>query len=78
MTLTMCVTTGTGDAKKRAFCGVTAAPDDSSASRSAPKITGMRLSRISPAGTGQRSRGRRTDVAAEVMVSVDMAGPFAG
>ncbi len=47
----MCVTTGMGEAKNRAFCGVTFAPPVSSVSRAAPAITGMRLRTIKATGT---------------------------
>src|SRR4051812_8178640 len=58
--LPMCVTTGTGEAKNRAFCGVTAAPPVNSVRRAAPAMTGMRLRKIKAAGTGHWARGRRT------------------
>ncbi len=61
VTLTMWMTTGTGEAKNRAFCGVMAAPPVSSVSRAAPAITGIRLRRIRAAGTGHCGPGRLTD-----------------
>ncbi|GGL15790.1 hypothetical protein Sme01_21180 [Sphaerisporangium melleum] len=51
MTLTMCSTTGSGEAKYRALSAVTAAPPISSLRRIAPATTGTRLSATSPAGT---------------------------
>jgi hypothetical protein len=51
VTLTIWTTTGAGEAKNRAFCGVMAAPPTSSDIRDAPAATGMRLRRISAAGT---------------------------
>ena len=60
VTLTIWTTTGTGEAKNLAFCGVTEAPPASSAIRDAPAITGMRLRRIRAAGTAHEGprRGR--------------------
>jgi hypothetical protein len=46
----MCRSTGTGMAKNWAFSGVSSAPPVSSATRTPPAATGMRLSMISPAG----------------------------
>lgn len=51
LTLRMCSTTGRGDAKNRAFSGVTSAPPVNSAMRTAPAINGTALSTISAAGT---------------------------
>ena len=50
MTAGMWISTGTGESKNRSLAGVTAAPPASSASRSDPKITGMMLMKIKPAG----------------------------
>ncbi len=72
MTAGMWISTGTGESKKRSLAGVTAAPLASSASRSDPKITGMMLMKIKPAGTSQPVRERLATVAVPV-VSVSMA-----
>src|SRR3954468_22830423 len=53
MALTMCTTTGQGDASNRGFGGSFAAPPDNSTRRSEPAITGMVTSAIRAAGTGQ-------------------------
>ena len=47
----MWMTTGEGEAKKRAFAGVISAPLINWLKRMAPNVSGIALSRISPAGT---------------------------
>ena len=73
----MWVTTGTGEAKNRAFWAVMAAPPVSSVSRAAPAITGMRLRRINPAGTGHWGR-RRTRGTGALLACVVTAWSLAG
>jgi hypothetical protein len=53
--VTMCVITGRGNAEKRSAWGSTSGPPASSVSRSEPEMIGMRLSRMSPVGTSQRT-----------------------
>ena len=50
LTLTMCSTTGTGDAAKRALAGRSSGPPASPTRRKAPLASGMALSRSSPKG----------------------------
>jgi hypothetical protein len=50
LTLTMCSTTGRGDAAKRALAGMSSGPPASPARRKAPLASGMALSRSSPTG----------------------------
>ena len=45
------MTTGEGDAKKRALSGVISAPLINWLKRIAPNVSGMTLSKINPAGT---------------------------
>lgn len=53
VTLTMCSTTGIGEAKKRKLSGVIAAPLASVVSRNVPAAMGMKASAISAVGMSQ-------------------------
>jgi hypothetical protein len=64
----MCVTTGTGDAKNRAFSGVTSTPAAIPPRRTAPATTGTMLRTIRETGTSQSALGEEVIADSVVLV----------